>query len=254
MLKKIIFLTILFVFLFFVPGITYGQGISDNVPGLTCGIPGDITGKDKCCSIQTGFKCDHPVLTTLQGFLNFIPGVGGMVNDYLQKCSGVENFVKQNNDTACIVGDPSTTNFSDPSCKCVDPNSNTNSNTNVNTAIVEMCYKYLSSSTLANDLAGCLRCSSQNGMWTGMGCLSLDLGTLIGGFVLTSGIGIGGGFALLCIIYAAFMMQSSEGNPEKLKKAQEMITSCIMGLMLIIFSIFIMKLIGVNILKIPGFG
>jgi len=49
------------------------------------------------------------------------------------------------------------------------------------------------------------------------------------------------------------MMQSSQGNPEKLKKAQEMITSCIMGLMLIIFSVFILKLIGVNILKIPGF-
>ena len=38
-----------------------------------------------------------------------------------------------------------------------------------------------------------------------------------------------------------------------LKKAQELITSCIMGLMLIIFSIFILRLIGVDILKIPGF-
>jgi len=49
-------------------------------------------------------------------------------------------------------------------------------------------------------------------------------------------------------------MQSSQGNPEKLKKSQDMITSCIMGLMLIIFSIFILKLIGVDILKIPGFS
>ena len=65
------------------------------------------------------------------------------------------------------------------------------------------------------------------------------------------GVGLAGGFSLLCIIYAAFMMQSSEGNPEKLKKAQEMITSCIMGLMLIIFSVFILRLIGVNLLKIP---
>ena len=50
------------------------------------------------------------------------------------------------------------------------------------------------------------------------------------------------------------MMQTSQGNPEKLKKAQEMLTSCIMGLMLIIFSVLILRLIGVDILKIPGFN
>jgi len=115
-----------------------------------------------------------------------------------------------------------------------------------------MCEKYLSANLA--EATSCVRCASGNGMWTGMGCLPLDLNTLIGSFVLSTGIGIGGIFALLCIIYSAFMMQSSQGNPEKLKKAQEMITSCIMGLMLIIFSVLIMKIIGVNILRIPGFG
>jgi len=67
------------------------------------------------------------------------------------------------------------------------------------------------------------------------------------------GIGLAGLIALLCIIYAAFMIQISSGNPERIKKAQELLTSCIMGLMLIIFSVFILRLIGVDILKIPGF-
>lgn len=103
--------------------------------------------------------------------------------------------------------------------------------------------------------ASCLSCiTDKKGIWTALGCIESDITKFIGNAILYWGIGLGGGFALLCIIYAAFMMQSSQGNPEKLKKAQEMITSCIMGLMLIIFSVFILKLIGVNILKIPGFG
>lgn len=101
----------------------------------------------------------------------------------------------------------------------------------------------------------CLSCVTyKKGIWTALGCIESDISQFVRKFILNWGIGLGGGFSLLCIIYAAFMMQSSQGNPEKLKKSQETITSCIMGLMLIIFSVFILKLIGVNILKIPGFG
>ena len=91
------------------------------------------------------------------------------------------------------------------------------------------------------------------GVWTGIGCVYTDTKAFIEKTVFGMGIGLAGVLALLCIIYSAFMMQSSQGNPEKLKKAQEMITSCIMGLMLIIFSVFILRLIGVDILNIPGF-
>ena len=58
----------------------------------------------------------------------------------------------------------------------------------------------------------------------------------------------------MCIIYSAYLIQFSRGNPERIKKAREYLTSCIMGLLLIIFSIFILRLIGVDILRIPGFG
>jgi len=262
-MKKIILSVILLMILFFIPRISYSQ-TADNVPGLTCGVAGDVTGKDKCCSLPKVIDCEgNQTITNIVNFatnlLVIIPGTGfiaDMFKDSLDKCKGIKSYIDNNVDPgACISGDPMiggqiTTNFSSPSCQCIDPNSTAN----VNTAMVEMCYKYLGPSTQVNELNRCLTCSTQNGMWTGMGCLSLDINTLISSFVLSTGVGIGGGFALLCIIYAAFMMQSSQGNPEKLKKAQEMITSCIMGLMLIIFSVFIMKLIGVNILRIPGFG
>jgi len=265
-MKKIILILFLFISLYFFPiNVIYAQDIADNIPVLTCGVAGDVTGKDKCCNLLAvnipGCSNDsnNPTSTInekiktatkpLLGDDNFIIRA---IDKKDENCQKLTDFTKQTgaDDNACITGNPTSSDFSDPNCKCVDPNAEAN----VNTAIAEMCYKYLGSSTQANELKSCLSCSSLNGIWTGLGCLSLDIKTLISSFILTTGIGIGGGFALLCIIYSAFMMQSSQGNPEKLKKAQEMITSCIMGLMLIIFSVLIMKIIGVNILRIPGFG
>jgi hypothetical protein len=60
--------------------------------------------------------------------------------------------------------------------------------------------------------------------------------------------------AIGCIIYAAVQIQLSQGDAEKLKKARETLTSCILGFMLIIFSVFILRVIGVDILQIPGFS
>ncbi len=100
----------------------------------------------------------------------------------------------------------------------------------------------------------CLSCvTSQQGIWTAIGCVQSDLGTFISQKLLSWGVGLAGIIAMLCIIYSAFQLQTSRGNPEKIKKSQELLTSCIMGLMLIIFSVFILRLIGVDILKIPGF-
>lgn len=256
-MKKIILVFILILFSLFVPKILYGQDIGDNIPGLTCGVANDVTGKDKCCNVPKVVDCSSN--ETLVGVANLasnlaaiIPGAGFLsrhFSDALDNCKKLKDFTDNNiNPGACISGEPSVGDFSNPSCKCIDTKA-----TNPNQAMIDMCSKYLTSSINTNELKNCFNCASSDGIWTGMGCLPLDIKTLINGFILTTGIGLGGGFALLCIIYAAFMMQSSQGNPEKLKKAQEMITSCIMGLMLIIFSVFIMRLIGVNILRIPGF-
>jgi len=139
----------------------------------------------------------------------------------------------------CINGNPSTTDYSDPNCVCILQPATTKI----------LCDRYLKDS---KDYNSCVDCSDR-GVWTSLGCIENDMNSFLTNFIFKIGIGLAGGFSLLCIIYAAFMMQSSQGNPEKLKKAQELITSCIMGLMLIIFSVFILRLIGVNILKIPGF-
>ena len=74
------------------------------------------------------------------------------------------------------------------------------------------------------------------------------------GDLLKWAIGVGGGIAFLLIVYSGFMIMTSSGNPERLKAGQELLTSAISGLILLVFSIFILNLIGVKILEIPGFG
>lgn len=64
---------------------------------------------------------------------------------------------------------------------------------------------------------------------------------------------LSGGIALLLIINAGYQIMVSEGNPEKIQGARETITSAIIGLVFIIFSLTILQIIGVDILRIPGF-
>jgi len=66
--------------------------------------------------------------------------------------------------------------------------------------------------------------------------------------------GLGGVIAFILIIFGGFQIILSAGNPDKVKAGQEMITSAIAGLLLIIFSVFILRLIGYDILQIPDFG
>ena len=73
-------------------------------------------------------------------------------------------------------------------------------------------------------------------------------------FLLKWGIGVGGGIAFLLIVYAGFQIMTSQGNPDRLKGGQELLTSAIAGIILLIFSAFILRVIGVNIFEIPGFG
>jgi hypothetical protein len=87
---------------------------------------------------------------------------------------------------------------------------------------------------------------------TALGCISTDVAS--GGFVgsiLELAIGLGGGIALLLILYGVFIVTTSAGNPDKLNQGKEIIGSAVSGLLFIILSIVLLNLIGVNILEIP---
>lgn len=101
--------------------------------------------------------------------------------------------------------------------------------------------------------AGCVASSGTQGINTALGCISFDAES--GGFVrslLGVLIGLGGGVALLLILYGVFIVTTSAGIPDKLNQGKEIISSAVAGLVFIILAIFLMQLIGVQILALPG--
>ena len=251
-MKKIFIILLIISGLFF-SGVVKAQTPTPNklnfsIPGWTCGVADDPQ-KNRCC------QADYPSKLNLfnppdLGPLNLITNMFSFIweapkNLFVQPLINImkDNYKPCYNEGAM----PSTNVLNDPSCRCIYA---ITPKPDYLKALELFCQRQ----SKPEERSTCLNCANNGGVWSGLGCVYTDTKTFIEETVFRLGIGLAGGLALLCIIYAAFMMQSSQGNPEKLKKAQEMITSCIMGLMLIIFSVFILKLIGVNILKIPGFS
>lgn len=98
-----------------------------------------------------------------------------------------------------------------------------------------------------------IKCSG-NGIETALGCISTEGPTSLVVFLLRLALGIGGGIAFLLMLFGVFQIITSAGSPERLKAGQELITSALIGLMMIIFSIFLLQLIGVQILGLNAFG
>ncbi len=101
--------------------------------------------------------------------------------------------------------------------------------------------------------AASLWCIDNKSIHTAIGCISTDINS--GGFlrtILLTSVGIGGGLALILMIYGIFIITTSSGIPDKLKQGQEIISSAIIGLIFIILSIVMMNLIGVQLLGLPG--
>lgn len=100
------------------------------------------------------------------------------------------------------------------------------------------------------------------GAWDGTKCTSID--TALGEIgtqpetiitrIFSIILGLSGGIAFLTIISGSYAIMTSQGNPEKVQAAKEIITSTIVGLVFVILSIVILEIIGVDILVIPGFS
>lgn len=90
----------------------------------------------------------------------------------------------------------------------------------------------------------------KKGIDTAIGCIPVENSDALIGFILRWAIGVGGGIAFLLIVFAGFQIMTSAGNPERLQAGRELLTSAIAGLILLIFSVFILRIIGVNILGI----
>ena len=92
----------------------------------------------------------------------------------------------------------------------------------------------------------------QQGIQTALGCIPTSTAPFVN-YVLKRAVSIGGGIAFILMLVGAFVLITSAGNPESVKKGKDIITSAIVGLLFIIFAIFLLKFIGVDILKLPEF-
>ena len=261
-----------------------------NAIGITCGIPESLNRSDgtRCCNVDTStgdllkdpeklvpkFFCisDLPgfgIVTAVEGAVDVVEDVACTLNPFCDSDNSTDTIsvdlclseavtvvmgtsfgrnpllgfaVPPTAPQPCIEGaQPTNSNYASASCKCVPSEMDENS-------VSRLCMQYMGQSS---DQQICRTCASSGGYWTGIGCIKTDIVGFTGS-IIGVGMGVGGAATLLCIIYAAFILQTSRGNPEKIKKAQESLRACISGLLLIIFSIFILRLIGVTILQIPG--
>lgn len=98
----------------------------------------------------------------------------------------------------------------------------------------------------------CQACASKSGVWTAIGCIETSQEGIVSALVKL-GLGVGGGVVLLMILGASFKLSTSKGDPKATDEAKEMITNAIGGLLFIIFAMVLVRTIGIDILKIPGF-
>lgn len=210
-----------------------------------CGFA-DLPGGNSCCP-----KIDYEkrVFRRIRTLAGKMPVVGGYLTDgmveFISTAFGYEPFHSQL-EIACVSGVEKTD--AKGKCVCMLPQY---TKPTPNGSVEKICINYIPKS---KEVDACKACAQNGGILTGIGCIPTDYSGFIGGFLLKFGIGFAGMIALGCIIYSAIMIQTSQGNAEKISQFQDQIKACILGLLLIIFSLFILQLIGVNILSLPGFG
>lgn len=105
---------------------------------------------------------------------------------------------------------------------------------------------------VSNPAGPSLTCPDGKSINTALGCINTsDFGGLVSQ-ILTIAIGIGGGAALLLMAYGVFIITTSTGIPDKINEGKNIITAAIGGLLFIVLSVVLFKVLGVDVLGLPG--
>ena len=97
--------------------------------------------------------------------------------------------------------------------------------------------------------------------YTGIGCVKTNLGSFESEGAAKSLIqvllnfifSIVGALSFIYLIYGAFFVTTSRGDPEKLNEGKRIILGAAIGLMFSLFAVLIIKIIATQIIKAPGF-
>lgn len=90
-------------------------------------------------------------------------------------------------------------------------------------------------------------------IWSSLGCIPTSSGGIVTQLIKIA-LGLAGTAAILMILAGGFLLSVSQGDTKRVGEAKELITSAVIGLLFIIFSITLLRFIGVTIFQLPGFG
>lgn len=91
------------------------------------------------------------------------------------------------------------------------------------------------------------QCFESGGIYTAIGCVDPSPTGIITGLVRIA-LGIMGGVALLQMVYVGLLYQ--QGQTEKIKGARSQLIATLTGIAVLVFSVLILRIIGVNILDV----
>ena len=179
--------------------------------------------------------------------------------------SGCESSLMSDPNANCECLKKATTGDSVNKCTCNGTGAITTNNCqgdtpepycNTRGSVVCICTKNGTLSTTGKITGGydpgCPTDSGSMGISTALGCIPVEIKSFIP-WLLQYLFGIAGGIAFLLMAYGFILIATSGGDEKKVAGAKETITSAVIGLVVCIFAIFILRLLIVNILKIPGF-
>lgn len=97
--------------------------------------------------------------------------------------------------------------------------------------------------------------------YTMVGCISTNLGSFqqsgaaasVVQTMLTMLFSVAGGVTFLYLIYGAFVLITSQNDPERLNLGRRIMVGSIMGLLISLFAVFIVNFLATNILQLPWF-
>lgn len=95
-------------------------------------------------------------------------------------------------------------------------------------------------------------CDNNKGVGTALGCIPSSPELFITQ-LMNFLIGIGGGIALIIMASSAIQIMTQGADAKALSAARQRFIGAVMGLIVMILSVFILRTIGVDILQIPGF-
>ncbi|MDH7475981.1 MAG: pilin [Microgenomates group bacterium] len=96
--------------------------------------------------------------------------------------------------------------------------------------------------------------------YTAIGCINTNLGDFTQPYAAASLtkklldliFGIAGGVAFLYLIYGAFLILTSQSNPERLEQGKSRVYGAIVGLIFVLFIVFIINFIVQQVLRLPS--